>query len=145
MPLDETDEIALILQYQCLVFTSKAWCEQQIKRMVRITLHGLLVRHYNHLEIKQIKWIQNTKQYFEIVAQANARALFDETMQLRMDSVGVWTTNFNDIIPFRIIIVCRKGPQLNQKQRCWCLNRGEGRFKIKNWLGGSAFWSKRKS
>ena len=86
--------------------------------MVRITLHALRVKHYNHLEIKQIKWIQNTKQYFEIVAQANARALFDETMQFRMDSVGVWTTNFNDIIPIRIIIVCRQGPQLNQKQRC---------------------------
>ena len=86
--------------------------------MVRITLHGLLVKRYNHLGIKQIKWIPNTKQYFEIVAQANARALFDETMQFRMDSVGVWTTNFNDTIPFRIIMLRRQGPQLNQKQRC---------------------------
>jgi hypothetical protein len=48
-------------------------------------------------------------------------ALCDEAMQLCVDSIGIWPTNFNDSIPLRRIIACGNGPQLNQKQRCRCL------------------------
>ena len=48
-------------------------------------------------------------------------ALCDEAMQLRVDSIGIWPTNFNDSIPLGGISTCGNGPEFNQQQRCRCL------------------------